>query len=183
MTKLLNGAIVWLTLLSCLPAGRTAAREDDRFFAVPPYDFRETPDARGLLPTESAGFCFAKTADGRAYVIVSFRETVRTRDEIAKALDQLAKGLDLAVGEFDCLPQFLAPTVGGLLEKSGKELIPFVVPDELFGPRPQAPPADVIPPPKTKWPIVEDDEDMLCGNQGCAAKASADGGLRGAGQK
>jgi hypothetical protein len=159
MTKPLKAAIAWLTLLSCLPTSRSTAQEDHNFFTVPPYVFRGTPDPRDLLADEPAGFCFARTADDRAYLIVSFRKAVRTIDEMEEALDKLAKDLRLAVGAFNCPSEVPGRALGELLAESGKELVPFVVPEELFGARPQQPPAERSSPPKTKWPIAEYDGD------------------------
>jgi hypothetical protein len=158
MTKPLNGAIVWLTLLTCLSIGGTAAGGDHNYFTVPPYVFPGNPDLRDFQAAKPAGFCFAKTDNDRAFLIFSFGRSARRIEEIEAALDKLVKDLGLAAGAFDCPPQVLGRAVRELLAESGRELIPFVVPKDFMDARPQRPPADKSSPPKTKWPIVDYDE-------------------------
>jgi hypothetical protein len=141
-------------LLSCLCAGRDAAAQDGRFFTVPPFVF-PAPPKPDFDTDELAGFCFAKTTDNRAYLLVALRNTDRTINATEQALDRLARDLGLEAEKFECPPKAFGYLVFLYLSKSGKELREFVVPDELLGPAPRrSPPLCVEPPPRIS-PIVE----------------------------
>jgi hypothetical protein len=120
-------------LLFCLSAGCGAAAQDGRFLTVPPFVFPTPPDLRTMTANQSAGFCFAKMTDNRAYLIVALRNTTRTIDATERALDRLARDLGLEAESFVCPPEVLGRSLLVLLSESGKELREFVVPDLLLG--------------------------------------------------
>jgi hypothetical protein len=141
-------------LLFCSCAGGGAAAQDGRFFTDPPFVF-PAPPKRDFGTDELAGFCFAKTTDNRAYLLVALRNTDRTIDATEQALDRLARDLGLETEKFGCPPKGFGYLVLSYLLKSGKELREFVVSDELLGPpRHRSPPLCVEPPPRVS-PIVE----------------------------
>jgi hypothetical protein len=114
-----------------------------------------TPRDPNFGTDEIAGFCFAKTIDNRAYLLVALRNTDRTINATEQALDSLARDLGLEAEKFECPPKGFGNIVLLYLRKSGKELRKFVVPDELLGrPRRRSPPLCVEPLPRFS-PIVE----------------------------
>jgi hypothetical protein len=119
-------------LLFCPCAQGSAAAQDGRFFTVPPFVFPGTPDLRSMLADRPAGFCFAKTSDNRAYLLVPVRDTTRTTDDIEQTLDRIGRDLGLESERFECPPKTLGRSVLRLLFESGKPLQELVVPDEFL---------------------------------------------------
>jgi hypothetical protein len=119
-------------LLFCLCARGGAAAQDGRFFTVPPFVFRTPPDLRSMMADQPAGFCFAKTSDNRAYLLVAIQNTARTISDLERTLDRIGRDLGLETERFECPPKTLGRSVLRLLFESRKQLQELIVPDELF---------------------------------------------------
>ena len=139
-------------LAFCLCAAGGVAAQDSGFFVVPPFVFRAPPDF--MMADQPAGFCFAKTTDNRAYLLVALRNPTRTIDATERELDRLARYLGLKAESFECPPKAFGSSLLMLLSESGKELWEFVVPDVLLGAPRRLPPRFHVEPPPRNLPIA-----------------------------
>jgi hypothetical protein len=85
-----------------------------------------------MMADQPAGFCFAKTSDNRAYLLVAIQNTARTISDLERTLDRIGRDLGLETERFECPPKTLGRSVLRLLFESRKQLQELIVPDELF---------------------------------------------------